>query len=76
MTPSQGTYSVITQTEFNQWDDARQTVVPGVRITARSGQSGQVFTVFVPREQFSPANVDTLIRYQMGLVDEVHGLGS
>jgi hypothetical protein len=51
------------------------TAQEGVNVVVRSAQTGAVFTVFVPRNKFSPENVDMLVRHELDIRDGVAGLG-
>jgi hypothetical protein len=68
-------YRIVSRVHVNRWDEALQAAVPGWDVRALWARTGTVLPVFIPDTQFTPENVDTLIRAAGETDDRVHALG-
>ena len=75
MTADAPLYRIIQRTHISQWDDRLQQAVPGWDIRALWVSTGTVLPVFVPDSDFTPENVDQLIRHAGEKDNAIHSLG-
>lgn len=72
VTPGNSGWAVTSQQETTDVNDAQQ-FVPGYRVYFRTN-AGHAGSVFVPRTQYSPANVRTIIAAHADELDQVGAL--
>lgn len=72
---TQGTYTIVSASQINRWDQQLQTAVEGWQLDVRWNRTGHILRVFVPLDQYNVTNVDTMIRQAGALDDEVSALG-
>lgn len=68
-------YRIVSRVHVNQWNDQLQAAVPGWDIRALWISTGTILPVFVPDTQYTPENVDQLVRHAGELDDRMHALG-
>lgn len=69
-------YTILSQTQVNKWDERRQEAVEGWNVRVQWGASLAIFTVFVPTDNYNPANVDAAVREQGYATEQVAALGA
>lgn len=68
-------YRIVSRVHVNKWDDALQQAVPGWDVRALWVRTGTVLPVFVPDTQYTPENIDQLVRAAGAKDDAIHALG-
>lgn len=76
MTAPATTYRIISRTHVNQWNDQLQAAVAGWELKALWIATGTVIPIFLPDTQYTPENIDRLIRAAGELDSQVHALGA
>lgn len=65
-------YTIESRVHLTRWDPTKQQAVPGWELTCIWAATGTRIPVFVPDDQYNPANVDAAIR-NAGYKDEQIG---
>ena len=71
-----GDYTVLSQVKLNKYDAARQQAIEGWNITVQWHRGDTTFTVFVPGELPSAADVDAAIRSTGYNTETIGALGA
>lgn len=68
-------YRIVSRVHIAQWDNALQQAVQGWELKALWLSTGTILPVFLPDAQYTPENVDLLIRHAGEVDDRIHALG-
>lgn len=75
MTEQPAVYRIVSRVHTNQWNEGMQQAVAGWDIRALWTRTGTILPVFCPDTNYTPENVDALIRNAGAKDDAIHSLG-
>jgi hypothetical protein len=76
MTDTTPTYRIVSRVHVNRWVDDLQAAVPGWELKAQWFPTGTFLPVFVADANYTPDNVDAIIRAAGARDERIHALGA